>query len=454
MRPTTNGAVAPATRIGHDLPWGAIRLAVVVLGGLLVLQSSDELDALKLAYLAVAAAALGGSLHSLVRGPAQEIGRRYAYLLIIDAVLFGLIGLSFIVAVLRGTPSTDWLRDAAGYGLFAAVPILALDAAASSSRRLLTAFLAVAGLLAGLSWAIFWIERRQIADLPFDRLALPTPYLATALYVVALAAALTQKDMRRYAWACMAGLVLGLHLVTGNRASLVLLVVPLAMAVVVRPRSISRTTGVVGLHVAIALIVLGAAELALHTPAPDAPAGASSSAPTVEAAPDVPTAAERLQSIESLATDPLEDASVIERVAQWAAAWELFLDSPLIGVGPGHSIEWTDISGLPRDDFTADTPLVLPAKFGLVGTIVVALLVAAYVRTGELVKLDGWAAIDVAVFGYGVAAVVGLPFGMPLEDKGFSFGLALLLALVLAGRWRHRRHESVREAELPAHSAS
>jgi O-antigen ligase len=137
---------------------------------------------------------------------------------------------------------------------------------------------------------------------------------------------------------------------------------------------------------------------------------------------------ERLQSIEALASDP----SLTERVAQYSAAWQLFLSSPVIGVGPGHSIEWTNVSGISRREFTADTPLVLPAKFGVVGTIVVLLLVIAYLRLAvRRGRREGWNAGQLALLGYGVFAVVSLPLGMPLEDKAFSFGLTALVAFAL-----------------------
>ena len=36
---------------------------------------------------------------------------------------------------------------------------------------------------------------------------------------------------------------------------------------------------------------------------------------------------------------PVSDASIKERLARYHAAWSLFLSSPIVGVGPGHSIE-------------------------------------------------------------------------------------------------------------------
>ena len=66
-----------------------------------------------------------------------------------SAAIAALIVVSFAVARLNGTPFPDWLRDIAGYALFASVPVFALDAQASASRRLLVAMLVVADVLGG-----------------------------------------------------------------------------------------------------------------------------------------------------------------------------------------------------------------------------------------------------------------------------------------------------------------
>jgi O-antigen ligase len=129
----------------------------------------------------------------------------------------------------------------------------------------------------------------------------------------------------------------------------------------------------------------------------------------------------------------MRDPSVRERVAQYRAAWQLTVSSPLVGVGPGHEIEWVDVSGFPRHAFTADTPFVLPAKFGIIGTVIVGLVVAAYgLYVADLVRRHSWTPETLALFGFAVSICLGLPLGMPLEDKAFSFALVLLLAVAIA----------------------
>jgi len=105
----------------------------------------------------------------------------------------------------------------------------------------------------------------------------------------------------------------------------------------------------------------------------------------------------------------------------------------VIGVGPGHGIEWIDVSGLPRKDLTVDTPVAVLAKFGLVGGGLVVALVVAYFGVGAaIVRRYVWSAEALGLSGFGAYSLVSLPLGMALEDKSFSFGVALLLALALS----------------------
>ena len=105
----------------------------------------------------------------------------------------------------------------------------------------------------------------------------------------------------------------------------------------------------------------------------------------------------------------------------------------------GLSIDWVDVSGYPRTGFTADTPLVMPAKFGLVGVLAFLGAALAYgltVRTA--LRRDRRSRITLTLVAYGVLTIVGLPLGFPIEDKGASLALMLLLALAFAESAAHR----------------
>jgi hypothetical protein len=413
--------------------WGAkLRLPFVVFGGMLALQSSADLDATKLIYLAGTAICLAGALVSAWRQRGTYEARQLAPWFLGSAALVAMLVVSFPISSANGTPAMAWLRDAATYGLFAAVPVFALDAHLTLSRRALLTILVIAGLAGGLSWAVEWLARRDIVELPLSRILLPTGQLPTALYVFASAAALSS---RRFAsWAVLAGVVLGLFLVTGTRSSLILLAGPLAMVVAAGWQRAMAAFRPLALHAFVAVFVVVVFQVSLSAaaadPLPDDGGGSPAPGPAETSGPDV--IGDRFGSLPDLLGSPASDASIRERAAQYQAAWSLFVRSPVWGVGPGHPIEWIDVSGIRRDEFTADTPMVLPAKFGGIGVAVFAVIAYAFVSVAiAAFRRAGPSRVPLSLIGYGSVAAVGLPLGFLPEDKGASMALMILVALSL-----------------------
>lgn len=410
---------------------GRFRVAFVVFGALAVLQGSPTLDAPKVAYLAGSAACLAAALLAVWRMRRSPTVMRAAPWLVASAALAVLIALSFVVARAAGTSVTDWLRDAATYGLFASLPVFALDAQGSASRRLLVGMLVAAGILGGLSWAVEWLGRREILELPYARLLFPSAQLPAVLYVFALAAALAANG-GRLAWAVLAGITLGILLVTGTRSALLLLVAPVVMAAVAGWDRIGRSVRTFAVHgvAAIVVVVLFQATVSLAAANGIGRPEGGAEGPDRSAGAEPGVIDDRFTSLPDVLTNPTTDASFRERVAQYAAAWSIFVSSPVVGVGPGHAIDWVDISGNSQSAYTADTPLVMPAKFGILGIAVFAGFAGAYVRTArDALRRDRRSAASLALVGFATLAVVGLPLGFLVEDKGTSLALILLLAL-------------------------
>ena len=408
---------------------GRIRIAFVLFGGMVALQSSATFDATKVAYLVGTLLCLVGALAAIWavwRTP--EVGLRLPWIAT-SAALAVLIAISFLVAQSNGTSFTDWLRDAGAYALFATVPVFALDAEASTSRKLLVGMLVVAGLLGGLSWAVEWLGRRQILDLPINRIVFPSGQLPSVLYLFAMATALT-ASRRSAAWAALAGLILGLFLLTGTRSSLLLLIGPLVMAVLVGRAQLRTFLRSLAVHGAVAVAVVLVFQLGLVLPGALGIGGVGEPGSSSPATPGPNVVGDHLGSLPGLIGNPGSDASIKERVAQYQAAWALFVSSPIVGVGPGHSIDWTDVSGYPRATFTADTPLVMPAKLGILGVFVFLGAALAYASTAlTAARRNRRSAITLTLIGYGLWTIVGLPLGFFIEDKGASLALMLLLAL-------------------------
>lgn len=427
------GPAAAASARGPALAWdGRMRLAIVVFGAMVAFQSSPDVDATKVAYLIAFIVCLVGALAFVWRARHTSPVRSAGPLLAASAAIGGLLAVSLIVATANGTPLTTWIRDVAAYGMFAAVPLFALDAGSAASRRFLLAMLVVAGLVGSLSWAVEWLDRRDLLDLPFERLAFPSGQLPGALYLLAVAAALTSPS-RRIGWAVLAGTTLAVFLLTGTRSSVLLVLGPLAVAVLLGRTRLGTSIRVLAVHVLVAVVITVGFQLAL--PVLDAALGAPSRSADPETGSQGDGLGGRFGSLPVLVEDPGSDASIQERVAQYRAAWGLFASSPVVGVGPGHPIDWIDVSGGRVSEFTADTPLVLAAKFGLLGVLVfIGVAIAYWTATRQALARLPESVATLALVGYGVWFIVTLPLGFVIEDKGASLALMLLLALVFAGR--------------------
>jgi O-antigen ligase len=445
-------------------------MLVVVGGGLAVLQSSQDVGPSKLIYLAVAGVAFLGSCWAVwklqrERRPMFDAGRPW---LIVSVVLFGLIGLSLPVALAHGTPLSAWLRDAATYGLFAAAPVFALDAASSRRRGVLLTIIAVVGILGAVSFATNWITLRNIAVLPFSQLVLPTGSLPTILLTVSLGVAIVDRQ-RRWAWILLAGLALSAFLVSGTRSTLLTLVaLPAVVIFAARPLFARSATASLGAGLIAAAIVLavqasfvsaanqpprgpGATPPASATPSvkpsPGGPSGTpgvqspvASTPPAVETSPPAaPTDPPRpppdpnaniVQRLQEFFASPERDGSIRERVAQYVVAWNLFMANPILGAGLGHPFAWTRLDGSVYSDFTADTPLVLPAKLGILGLAWVAGLALVWVGfVRRLRRTAGVTAIVLAMSVWAVLIIVYAWAGVAVEEKGFSFAVMLMLAV-------------------------
>lgn len=412
----------------RDWPWGGIRLAVVVVGGLLVLQSSEHIDLPKLAYLATTLLCVGLSARRYIAERETNSAVELRPILLWSAALLAVLTLSLTAALTNGASLVDWFRGAVPYGLVALLPLLAWDAGTSTSRRYLVTLLVGVGVLAMAGWAVEWVDRRQLAELPIERVVLPAGRLGTLLYVFALTSSIARRR-GALAWAVTAGAVLGVFLGTGSRSSLLLLLVPIALVAALRKLPLPHRLAMIvahGLTAAAIFLAIGALPPPVRSTPPTNGPQPSPTRPGE-------VASDRLGSLGAGIRQVAQDPSVKERIAQYRAAWNVFVTSPLVGAGAGVRFEWIDVSGNVERNFTADTPLVLPAKLGILGTIVASLLAISYAERIRLsVRRFGWAVASVAAALFGVLLLVGLPLGMALEDKALSFAIAILLAVVIA----------------------
>jgi len=402
---------------------GEVRAAIVIVGGVLVLQTSDALTLPKVLYFVLAAVAVAGGLLAVLRA---RHGLSYVAmrgLLVASLIVMAVLALSLPVALLNGTPFVSWLRDSVSYGLFAVVAFMAFDAAFDprverSTKWILLLTIAV-GALVTVSYTAEWLGRRDTIGLTIERLVLPSGAFASAFFVMTSAYSF-RADRHRFLWALAAGLALGLFLLTGTRGRLPFFLLPILLAVLSRNRGLRVIGPSLLIHAAaVALIVIVTWGLpALRSPAD--PAGTA------------PTWAERTGTVDDLVTRPATDLSFQERVSQTVAAWQVFVRQPIVGTGPGHEIAWTDYAGETRREYNLDSPVVFLSKFGLLGAAAAAgWIFAFFMLVRRMRQHIGSTPEYLALFGFSIVMIYGALFSPPMQDKGFAFALILVLALAL-----------------------
>jgi hypothetical protein len=433
---------------------GKSRTLLFVFGGLLVLQASDVLDVGKLIYLVVAVAVIlsAAAVIWVSRGDADiKMMRPW---LAVSAAFAVMLAISLPVALTHGTGIVPWVRNVASYGLFAAAPLIAIDARRSMTDREIVALTLAGGTLAAVSFSVAWLARRSIADFGIGHLLLPSAQFSFVAFAVGLAVATSAR--RVLPWCAVSGAILGLLLVTGTRTTLLLTPVILLLAAAagrVAWKQVGSALFVTGCATAAVVVLvfvavnsrqLGANDAVL--PVPSASAGdavSSASALPSSESPKSDSIGGHLGSIGELATNPASEQSLRERIAQSQVAFQAFLASPLLGSGPGQKYSWTNASGVHVESSMLDTPLMLPAAYGLVGIAVAGALVGTFFWFLRILGHSSRGRLGHLAF-VGLAGVFGVTsiLGAPMDDKGAAYGFALVLALA-ANQVMADRHTEV-----------
>jgi O-antigen ligase len=271
-----------------------------------------------------------------------------------------------------------------------------------------------AGVLGVTAWAVEWLGRRGIAHFDVSRIAFASVFVPAALFAYAMASAL-HGCAKRVVWLLVAALVLALLVSTGTRSTLTLVLIPLAIALIVRRERVNRTMRLLALGPLAAVLTLAVAVAVISV------LGANTEQLN-----------ERLALV-TVTANSEEDASYNDRVEQSRVGFDAFKAHPVLGTGPGTRFDWMTHDGRPLSDFVLDTPVTFPAKVGALGLLVLVFLLATFFAFER--RLGRGRPPTVAyltLLGF-LAAVAALGFlAPPFEDKGLSFGLLLILALALA----------------------
>jgi hypothetical protein len=403
------------------------RLGWFVLGGILVFQVSDAVGGPKLAYL-------GGCALTAIISAARVVRSREPWIQAFDKVPFAsgilIVALAVSFAVSSGiNDPVDWIRDAFPYLLLVVAPLIALDAAHDVSLVQVERAIAVLGVLSAIGFTLDWLERRGISALPVGRILLGSGCVAALGFSVCLARVATRTSVWR--WGIAAGGIPAIMLTTGTRT---VAVFGMALGGIVGRRERFK----LGISGVVASIVLLGLTLTLLVPK------------LVSTIVQDPRFLDQRWSaaMQVLSGNGRKDASLVERSESYASAQATWGAHRWTGTGHGYLY--------PSGGFTLDTPLVTLAKFGVLGTgmltIFFVILVAA-VRGSS--RRWGWQPIHNALLGFTMIMTAFLPFGTPLEDKGFAFAIALAICGCGAAarlQWQARSNERERLSVLRSDS--
>jgi hypothetical protein len=211
-------------------------------------------------------------------------------------------------------------------------------------------------------------------------------------------------------------LVAVLALLTGTRSELSLILVPFIVSLALPGRVVARALRVLLFTCVAVAVALSITLLVLQF---------------VGASPQV--FIDRFATVGQILIDPTQDGSYRLRQEQVDSAVRLFLSSPIVGAGPGHLFDWASVTGATAvSSFNVDTGMELPAKFGLVGVAALtSICVALFIVLKRMAITIRAEASKAAVIAFAVVGALSFLLGSTLEDKGFSFGMILLLAVAL-----------------------
>jgi O-antigen ligase len=392
------------------------RAMFVVFGGITILQSSQNLNAPKAAYLG------GVVLCFVIAIINMRVQRDEKALLRSSGLVALVIGVSFVSASTHGTPFSNWARDGFGYALFAGSPVLAFDFAKSGFRFLQRLFL-VAGLVATVSFTAEWISNHGLGYLPINKFALSSFMLVAALFAYACAS-LVVRGRLRVLWVAVAVFTAGALVLTGTRSSLALLVAPFAMLLAPGVWSMTRVAKIVASTGILAVLVTGAV-------------GFTGSA----LGSNTNGALNRVASVLSLTNASGTSGSNATRKTVTALAWKTYKSAPLFGVGAGYTwvyfLPYQSSTGIEyQSGLAIDTTLAVIAEFGAFGF---AILLYYLWTIGQFVWRQEPSPPVLCLLGVtGVFVAYSLTTNA-FEDKGLGFVFALLIAMIITTRSENER---------------
>ncbi|WP_158041232.1 O-antigen ligase, partial [Kocuria sp. CNJ-770] len=353
-----------------------------------------------------------------------------------SGLLTVLIILYVVYSVLQGQAPSRVIRDAFTYVLVAVSPFIAADAARETTTKNARIFVAVATGLAALSFSVFWLAVRQVSILGIERILMFSMMLSGLGIIVGFVYGVSKLNA---IWLGFGTLCLIAVLVTGTRSGL-LLVLALVGAIGAKQKLRLPWTRVVP---GLLLVVSGAYFL---LPSLSARISTGNFLET------------RMEALLQVIEGGIEsDASGQMRRRALEISLTVWRENPLLGVGFGQAFQSVR-PGEPPVDFQLDSGMLLFAKFGIFGAVLVigaiGVMLYGFLSFHKKTKVRSRAQTIAASFSFMVLILAML--GVPMEDKGFAYSLCLITYLLAADNFvsLRRRDKLARLANTESHSAN
>lgn len=388
------------------------RTAAVIVGGLFILGSSDGVGGAKVVYAAVLILCAIISAARILRDPplGSDLFRPLIWL-----------GLGLVAVMALGTLAqsgsdiTTVVRQGLLYLMLPIAPIIGLDAGRSLNPKTVMRWIAVIGTVAAVGFAVDWLNRRGVSSLSIDRFIVSSLLLPALAFSLATVMSGIQRGWSRLFWLVPLVTVPVAMLITGTRTNLIVFLALLGIVGAGRYYRVNllKIILVAGTGVASVIVLLPIVGQYVVS--------------------DPHFLTNRINQFLNVAEGrTTSDGSFLARQQQYHTAAQYIDDNFWLGAGPGLEA-----------GAALDTPLATVAKLGIIGTaFLVLFLVVTFVGIEKTGKRYGYTPMHTAVRGVALVFLANIPFGTPVEDRGFGF-MMILIFMGIAASVQHNASEGI-----------
>ncbi|MDM5340534.1 O-antigen ligase family protein [Fictibacillus enclensis] len=391
------------------------RLLTLVFGSLFVFQSSDGIGIIKVAFLAVIVVITICSIIVCKNYLNQKVYKNITPILISGLLLLIYLFINILLSVLRGNNIIGVIRDCAPYITLAVSPIIAFDFGLHIKKKNIFFIFILTGIYATISCVYRWVQIRTLPDA--GTLGLASYMLAYAFFTFCFINAL-KGSKHIFLWILISSLSLGGLALTGTRTTFIVLTLGTVILILLG-KNIKMSSKIWrGIKVLFVFVISCTICVFLLMKLVNI---------------DNEVFLERIKMINVIFNENQlkADNSIMMRTSQTDAAIQAIKKSPVVGVGSGYVFQSLNYDGSIQNRTSLDTPLSIPAKFGIIGTI---LLMYFFFRIFLYVLRENkdkkYTLVTYYIMGFLIINLINSLIIPTVEDKGLSIALIILLALV------------------------